>query len=1033
MIRKAACVALSPSVANLLAAQRMLDIEEPLVKSKKYPFFKTPKLGSRRIRNRLVQKQGICNISLKNVPKQRRKYFSDIFTTIIEMKWRWCLLYFSLSFLFSWTLFASLYYMIAQQHGDIINASNASWTPCIMNLNNPTTAFLFSFTTQTTIGYGFRYPTDECPVSILTMCLQFIYGVCIQTLMAGIIFSKLARPIKRAATLIFSKNAVICMRDGKLCLLFRVGDMRKSSLAEAHVRLQMIKRCVTYEGELLPFHQFDMDVGYDQGLDRVFVIWPITICHEIDERSPLYDISEDDLKSAKFEIIAILEGVVESVGSTTQARTSYLPSEILWGRRFEKLVHYKKENGQYNIDFGKFHNVYFVKTPSFSAKQMDELRDRGLFDESEYQMYPPADTRSLALLSDGQISPTGESRIIDAASNQIQILRHDSDEDDQVGEESMELVDLGIHHKCSVRSASPLPTMNQSQNLSLAPPQHKSSCVRRATPPMCANGQAPKKDKDGNVIQCLPGTSQYSVCGKSHTCYFTGLNYMCCPSNEPNPENMPSCPSPSLTVLDGNGMPVYCSPRTRQCPNFNMYCSDVGLAYICCEPPMIAEIIKDIEKDLVKVSATTQGPQSNVVRKKLKLPKILREVETSKTILRPLISNAVRVKPLIGSTAIAQTYLTCPKNSIEMLKADGTKILCQTDKQCKGFNSFCFGDLRQSICCEKFEFAASILGKDHQNEKPRKIEKINEKSEETMIMSADTDMAKFLERLPVMSPSTDNIKGGNIMTGSSFVANKLPFSPKSISVAMRRPLKPLPQTPTLATEEAPTTELPTPEPPTTMSKAEKSAMITLENIAKIIKKKTAAADRELTEFRRSMPNKFPSEIVTPMRINDGSIHKDDFMISNGNEFDSFAKGAPKINLNQNSEFPQLSEDLFPKPAETTTLKPQTLPPATFKWLETTTSPTSSTATERNRIHGVKSNPVDKDDSRFKFLEPQTIPPETRGIQSDEMRKQLAQRYLTNLLRNGWPYDEKFYMPDLDPMSPEERAELLRLRFIAAQI
>lgn len=82
--------------------------------------------------------------------------------------------------------------------------------------------------------------------------------------------------------------------------------------------LQMIKRCVTYEGELLPFHQFDMDVGfvrllrtlannvfcrYDQGLDRVFVIWPITICHEIDERSPLWDIGADDLKSAKFEII----------------------------------------------------------------------------------------------------------------------------------------------------------------------------------------------------------------------------------------------------------------------------------------------------------------------------------------------------------------------------------------------------------------------------------------------------------------------------------------------------------------------------------------------------------------------------------------------------------------------------------------------------------------------------------------------------------------------------------------------------------
>lgn len=95
----------------------------------------------------------------------------------------------------------------------------------------------------------------------------------------------------------------------------------------------MIKKCITYEGELLPFHQFDMDVGYDTGLDRVFVIWPITICHEIDENSPLYEVSKESLHTTQFEIIAILEGVVESVGSTTQARTSYLPNEILWGKR----------------------------------------------------------------------------------------------------------------------------------------------------------------------------------------------------------------------------------------------------------------------------------------------------------------------------------------------------------------------------------------------------------------------------------------------------------------------------------------------------------------------------------------------------------------------------------------------------------------------------------------------------------------------------------------------------------------------------
>ncbi|KAK0396290.1 hypothetical protein QR680_001658 [Steinernema hermaphroditum] len=340
-------------------------------------FFRN-RLGSRRIRNRLVQKYGLCNISLVNVPKQRRKYFSDIFTTVIEVKWRWCLLFFSMSFVSSWTFFSAIYYVLAVSHGDLEHSSDTSWVPCIQNAITFTNIFLFAFTTQTTIGYGFRYPTDECPLVIVTMCVQFMVGVMCQTLMAGVIFAKLARPIKRAATILFSKNAVICMRDGKLCLLFRVGDMRKSSLAEAHVRLQMIKKCVTFEGELLPFHQFDMNVGYDSGLDRVFVMWPITICHEIDEESPLYEVSRDALLTARFEIIAILEGVVESVGSTTQARTSYLPNEILWGKRFEKLVTYQRENGEYRIDFEKFHNVYDVETPSCSAKELDELRAAGL-------------------------------------------------------------------------------------------------------------------------------------------------------------------------------------------------------------------------------------------------------------------------------------------------------------------------------------------------------------------------------------------------------------------------------------------------------------------------------------------------------------------------------------------------------------------------------------------------------------------------------------------------------------------------------
>jgi len=60
---------------------------------------------------------------------------------------------------------------------------------------------------------------------------------------------------------------------------------------------------------------------------------------------------------------------------TTQARSSYLPSEVLWGHRFQPLVSFKKETGEYEVDYSLFNNTYEVDTPLCSAKALDELKN----------------------------------------------------------------------------------------------------------------------------------------------------------------------------------------------------------------------------------------------------------------------------------------------------------------------------------------------------------------------------------------------------------------------------------------------------------------------------------------------------------------------------------------------------------------------------------------------------------------------------------------------------------------------------------
>lgn len=106
---------------------------------------------------------------------------------------------------------------------------------------------------------------------------------------------------------------------------------------------------VTKEGELLPFFQQELTVGADGSDDRLMFIWPTLIVHKIDEESPLYELSAHDMLRERFEIVTMLEGVVESTGMTTQARSSYLPSEILWGHRFEPVVSFKRETGEYEV------------------------------------------------------------------------------------------------------------------------------------------------------------------------------------------------------------------------------------------------------------------------------------------------------------------------------------------------------------------------------------------------------------------------------------------------------------------------------------------------------------------------------------------------------------------------------------------------------------------------------------------------------------------------------------------------------------
>uniref|UniRef100_T1GT57 Inward rectifier potassium channel C-terminal domain-containing protein n=1 Tax=Megaselia scalaris TaxID=36166 RepID=T1GT57_MEGSC len=306
------------------------------------------------LRKRIILKNGLCNVVQGNVAQGKKRYVLDIFTAIVDAQWRWTMLFFLCSLFSVYMFFGTIYWVSAIANGDIeymerishvdYNPDSENFTMCITSIKNFVSALTYSIETQHTIGYGGKYTTRN-----------------------------VQSPKTRAKTLMFSKNALISHRDGVPCFMFRIGDLRKSHIINAKIKAKIIRKKVSVENEEIPFYQEDLTFGSDDEEERLLFVWPTTIVHKIDSNSPIYEMSAKDMLKTRFEIVVVLEGIMEATGTTIQARTSYTPYEILWGHRFQEVVSFNRITGDYDVDYSGFDETVEVDTPLCSARKLEEI------------------------------------------------------------------------------------------------------------------------------------------------------------------------------------------------------------------------------------------------------------------------------------------------------------------------------------------------------------------------------------------------------------------------------------------------------------------------------------------------------------------------------------------------------------------------------------------------------------------------------------------------------------------------------------
>ena len=200
-------------------------------------------------------------------------------------------------------------------------------------------AFFFSVETFATIGYGTVAPVG-LPANLIVTA-ESLVGLLGFALVTGVLFSRFARP---TAAIIFSDRAVVAPYRGATAFMFRVTNGRSNQLIELEAKVQFSR----LQGDSRRYSQLTLE------RTRV-VFFPMswTIVHPIDEKSPMWEMTADDLVRQEAEFLILLSGTDETFSQSVHARSSYRAEEVAFGQRFTSIYKPMREDGVVRIDVRK--------------------------------------------------------------------------------------------------------------------------------------------------------------------------------------------------------------------------------------------------------------------------------------------------------------------------------------------------------------------------------------------------------------------------------------------------------------------------------------------------------------------------------------------------------------------------------------------------------------------------------------------------------------------------------------------------------
>lgn len=286
---------------------------------------------------RMVNADGSFNLIHIN----KKFSVSEIYSRLINMTWiKFITLIFLWYFLLN-ILFAGIYFFIGIEHLTIEKS-----TPFQDFLNS----YFFSAQTLTTLGYGLVSPQGN--ITAFISSLEALIGLIGFAFMTGLLYGRFSKP---KAAIRFSDVMVLRPFKDKRAVMFRLMNKRTNVMIEPKIKVTLAINELDDNGVFS--RKF-----FNLNLEREKIMYlpsTWTIVHEIEEGSPLYKYTDEQLLKLNAELLVLIEYYEDAFTQNVYQIHSYSFNDLRNNYKFTP-AYYFDENGQAILDHGNLSKIELI-------------------------------------------------------------------------------------------------------------------------------------------------------------------------------------------------------------------------------------------------------------------------------------------------------------------------------------------------------------------------------------------------------------------------------------------------------------------------------------------------------------------------------------------------------------------------------------------------------------------------------------------------------------------------------------------------